>query len=761
MYQSVALGPDESVYYAQAYALDEDVFSRLFVGRYSVTGEHTALADVELGSPGECPFVFSSIYTHIAVAPDRTVYVSLGPCLYRVLPDGQRFQMPPASLGAYAGLAVAADGTLYVSDAQQATARILRLLPSGEWEVVAGTGTIGPSADGVPATTVPINARGIALDRSGVIYFRDDSIDASVGAQVARIRQIGPGGMVSTVAGGANLPDREGWPATATEAVAINLAVGPDGALYFEGGSGGRRIRGVAPRRSAGAAAFQFASDSGAEVYEFDEQGRHLRTRDALTGVTLFEFAYDAEGRLIRIRDREGLDTTIDRVAGVPTGLVSPFGSRTTLSVDVNGDLRTIADPESQVHGFDYVDGLLTRMTDPTGAQYAFTYTPDGRLETDGDPAGGNQTLTRASTSDGWMVTRAQSDVGAFGYLTERPRSGGFRTVVTRPDGATSVSRTTLDGRTTATTPDGTVTTVTIAPDSRFVLVAPVVEEARVRTPAGLEQVTTQTRDVFLADPDDLASVQYAADTTTVNGRTFTSVYEPFSGTITSMSPEGRTTVTTLDALGRPSAVQVGDLTPTEFHYDAQGRLQQRVQGTRTTTFDYDGNGYLDAVTDPLTRTVSFTNDAIGRALTQTVPDTRVASFRYDGNSNLRGLTPPGRPEHQFDYTSVNLLEIRHAADGVRRRPDRLHLRHGAPAAGGDPGGWADADVRLRDGHRPPRIAHDADGRDDLRLRARHGAAGHGDGPGRGSCLRLRRIVAAERNVERECAGRRGLDLRQ
>ncbi len=169
--------------------------------------------------------------------------------------------------------------------------------------------------------------------------------------------------------------------------------------------------------------------------------------------------------------------------------------------------------------------------------------------------------------------------------------------------------------------------------------------------------MTAQARDVYLSDPDDLASVQYAMDTTTVNGRTFSSVYEPFSDTITSTSPEGRSTVTTLDALGRPSSVQVGDLTPTAFHYDAQGRLQQRVQGSRTTTMAYDSAGYLQSVTDPLTRTVSFTNDAVGRALTQTFPDSREASFRYDGNSNLQGLTPPGRPEHQFAYTGVNLLQ--------------------------------------------------------------------------------------------------------
>jgi YD repeat-containing protein len=39
------------------------------------------------------------------------------------------------------------------------------------------------------------------------------------------------------------------------------------------------------------------ASD-GREVYEFDAEGRHLRTRDSLTGAVRLSFTYDSAGRL-------------------------------------------------------------------------------------------------------------------------------------------------------------------------------------------------------------------------------------------------------------------------------------------------------------------------------------------------------------------------------------------------------------------------------------------------------------------------------
>jgi YD repeat-containing protein len=63
--------------------------------------------------------------------------------------------------------------------------------------------------------------------------------------------------------------------------------------------------------------------------------------------------------------------------------------------------------------------------------------------------------------------------------------------------------------------------------------------------------------------------------------------------------------------------------------YEAQGRLTIRTQGTRTTTIGYDGQGYLASVTDPLARTVSFTNDGVGRATAQHFPDARVRFVVY------------------------------------------------------------------------------------------------------------------------------------
>ena len=401
-------------------------------------------------------------------------------------------------------------------------------------------------------------------------------------------------------------------------------------------------------------------SADGAALFEFDLDGRHLRTVDALTGVALYTFEYDAEDRLVTVVDCDGLETVIERNgSGVATAIVSPFGVRTELVIDGAGNLVTVTDAEGHEVHFTYqAGGLLTGLEDANGGEHTYQYDASGRLLHDENPAGGAQTLSRQESENGWTATRAQLDAGTSTYLTEQLGNGSQRRTQTAPDGTVSVSLETGDDTMTMTAPDGTVTTSTQAPDPRFGQAAPMTTGTVITTPLGLEMTLERSRAVVLDDPENpFSAVVSSTDTTTVNGRTAQTVFDGAARTITSTSPEGRQTVTTLDTSGRPVSVQAGTLTPTTFVYDAQGRVASSTQGTRTTTFTYDANGYVGEVTDPLARTVAFTNDAIGRTTAQTFPDERVASFAYDNNGNLTSLTPPGKPAHTLAYTPVDQLQ--------------------------------------------------------------------------------------------------------
>ena len=130
------------------------------------------------------------------------------------------------------------------------------------------------------------------------------------------------------------------------------------------------------------------------------------------------------------------------------------------------------------------------------------------------------------------------------------------------------------------------------------------------------------------------------------------------SGTmITEISPEGRTVVTTQNALGQVDSQQVGDLTLTEFDYWDDGHLHHVSQGDRIATMTYkasseNGAGQLASVATSVssseTRTVSFDYDATGRVSRQTLPDSRYVDFTYWDNGQIQTITPPDRPYHEF-----------------------------------------------------------------------------------------------------------------
>ena len=108
-----------------------------------------------------------------------------------------------------------------------------------------------------------------------------------------------------TLAGGGTEPRVDGVPAVAT---ALD---GPDrrGDRRRR-----RRVASPSPARTASAASRRscrasargdalIASPDGAQVYQFNLDGRHVRTLDALTGAVLRRFTYDARGGLAGVFD--------------------------------------------------------------------------------------------------------------------------------------------------------------------------------------------------------------------------------------------------------------------------------------------------------------------------------------------------------------------------------------------------------------------------------------------------------------------------
>jgi len=159
----------------------------------------------------------------------------------------------PHTFVAPEGIAVGADGSVYVSD--YSGQRVFRLQKNGSLAVVAGTGVFAEGGDGGPATKADLQGpTGMAFDRSGNLYVADTWAD--------RVRRIDPSRIIATIAGSgpttleratySNPDPNEGFsgdgaPATAARFYAPRgLAFDSHGTLYVADSFNGR-VRPISP----------------------------------------------------------------------------------------------------------------------------------------------------------------------------------------------------------------------------------------------------------------------------------------------------------------------------------------------------------------------------------------------------------------------------------------------------------------------------------------------------------------------------------
>ena len=603
----------------------------------------------------------------IAIAPDGTLYIAdtANHRIRRVGPDGSIYTIAGTGTSGFfgdggpaieaklvqpVGLALGPDGSLYLADS--GNRRVRRVSTSGIITTVAGGGPfLTGEGDGGPATEAFIaDPLGVALGADGSLFISDSTL--------RRIRRVSPDGVISTYAGtGTGQVGFSGDNGPATGAkfqLPSGIAIGPDGSVYIADTLNHRirSVMAVLPPSTSGEIAIP--SENGTEIYVFTAAGRHERTVQALTKAILHQFAYDSANRLISITDGDGYPTTIDRnVDGNPQAIIGPFGLQTTLSLNADGYLSSVTNPAGEQTQYAYGSGgLFASVTGPQGERYDVTYDSLGRVVGVSDPAGGRTTLTRSETATGFEVTQRTALGRETRFLVENLPAGGQKRVTVFPDQTQTVRVTGADGSTTTTSPEGTVTKVVPGPDPRFGMQAPIDSSRVVTVPGGPVPTTTMTRTFLNGN---------LTDEVTINGRTFTTVFDGSSMTYTRTSPTGRETRTTIDAMGRPTRTEIAGTAPVSAKYDSHGRPVTVTVGSglgaRVNQNVYNAQGWLESTSDAIDRISSFTYDAAGRVIRKTFPDGREAVSTYTPNGGLSSITPPGRPSHFFTYTPIDLME--------------------------------------------------------------------------------------------------------
>jgi YD repeat-containing protein len=687
----------------------------------------SSCADNAIGTDGTFGFRISGMST----APDGSIYLTDTDCnaVRRIGPDGSLSTVTApysvlttepipsdcqgftgawtpgqlASTGclvAPSGVALAPDGTIYVSDVG-AEARISRIdARTGVISTFAGGNALGvldTDPDGQLATLIPIaNNLGLAAGGDGTIY----ALVTGYGFGDT-IFAIGPAGRARVVGGSpasSVTVEAENGPAVGSLIIGpTGLAIHPTGSiLVSEFGPGFesprvRTIHSALPGYSPGG--FSIPSEDGSEVYVFNSFGQHLSTVDPVTGATLRTFQYNANSQLTSITEVRGGTTTI-AYNGTTVTVTPPFSKgaqQTTLTLDqLGGHPISLQTPAGETTHMTYSNGLMTSWTDPKSNLHTFIYDALGRLTQDTDPTSAsillqNTPQTASVPATGGIepnVSWSTAVTSGAGHVTTHQdftfSNGNRQRTVIAPSGATGTSVESSSGLWTSTAPDGTFTSQQLAPDPQFGMLDPYVGTMTRTTPSGISYGLTRTR---TSTGSALAPSQIV-DLTTMNGTSlWSSTFSAATGGQPAqwsyVSPVGRQRVQQLDNLGRVTSIAYPGSTTlpsTSFVYDADGRVQTVTVtangggSVRTTSMSYDTYlaGYLATVTDALGNVTSYDQrDNDGRVLDTQLPDfasvpqSHVA-MSYDLNGNLATMTVPPATTlsstHAFTDTPVDLL---------------------------------------------------------------------------------------------------------
>ncbi len=419
----------------------------------------------------------------VAVAPDGSLYIAddSAACVRRVTGDGiirtvagqcgtagasgDGGPATSALLSTPVDIAFGPDGSLYVADSSPNSNRIRKIDPTGIITTIVGSGAVGFSGDGGPATQAALNfPMGVDVTSDGTIFVSE--------LLNARIRRVGPDGIIRTVAGVGTTScfsqntKGYGGPATAAHLCQVDkVRAAADGSFYIlEGGAG------IVDRVGTDGIIRLFAG-TGGSAYSGDG-GPATQATLGVGNVT--DIALGPEGSVyisdgfatVRRVDPSGI---ISRVAGIPNASVTFSGDNVPataaamgpagLSMAPDGTLY-IAEPlnqrvrrvqpglpnfsfngtsleiasedGTQLYVFDANGRHLETLDAVTGTtRYQFNYDADGHLSAVADVAGNTTTINRDANGNPTAL------VSPYGQSTTLSVDvNGYLSAVQDPSGA-------------------------------------------------------------------------------------------------------------------------------------------------------------------------------------------------------------------------------------------------------------------------------------------------------------------------------------
>ena len=291
-----------------------------------------------------------------------------------------------ATLNQPRGVAVDSKGNIIVADTQNR--RVRRISPSGVISAFAGTGEIGSSGDGGPATAATLNFPNVVvIDKDDNVYISDQF--------TSRIRKVTPDGKISTVAGTgegdivgfAGAFGGDGGPATQARLNGqVGLAIDRNGNLFVAD-----RVNFRIRRIDGSTGIITTVAGTGFQGFSGDGGPAIAAALNAPSGIAVDAagnlYISDTQNQRIRRVSTDGIITTMagngttgfSGDGGQATGAVLNLAFPGTLSIDAAGDLFFVDRNNHRIRKITLSTGVITTVagtgvagfngdgTDPTG----------------------------------------------------------------------------------------------------------------------------------------------------------------------------------------------------------------------------------------------------------------------------------------------------------------------------------------------------------------------------------------------------------
>ncbi len=372
-----------------------------------------------------------------------------------------------------------------------------------------------------------------------------------------------------------------GW----TGSYSAHLALGEEGreaTVYQDNGSTATFTRsGEAWTAPAGRVQATLADEGTGYVYTLPDQTKlHFNNSGQLTsevdrnGNTL-TMGHSGEGRLESVTDAAGRSIT--------------------LKYDAEGQVESATDPMGHTVKYTYEGGNLASITLPgeTSPRWQYKYSSAHELTSETDGRGKTSTTEYNEAHQVISQTDALSHKRSWAYI---PTDPGTETVITEPNGSTTIEEFNEYGSPTSVTHAARTALQTTTSDSYNA------NDELVATTNPDGQTTEYT---YNAAGDRTSEKNPAGDETTWE-------YDSTHHVIASTTPRGEKTTIERDSHG--NAIKVSRPAPGEM--------------TQTTKYKYDAYGDLESMTDPLSHEWKYEYNTYGD---------RTAEIDPEGNKRTRG----------------------------------------------------------------------------------------------------------------------------